>query len=192
MFRAINTKDKLSGRTVVLVDVSGSMEAELSSKSQINRLAAACGVAMLAREVSDDADVWTFSNQTKRVAARHGFALRDAITNSQMHSGTQLGKAVDELNKTDYDRLIVITDEQAHDRVGKPKGRGYIINVGSYKNGVGYGNWVHVDGFSESVFTFANNINTHEGGTHLTGFKTAITRCLNNYANIKAYEAGGF
>ena len=36
--------------------------------------------------------------------------------------------------------------------------------------------------YSENVFSFVNNINTHEGGTHLIGFKTALTRCLNNYA----------
>ena len=40
-------------------------------------------------------------------------------------------------------------------------------------------------GFTESVFTFANNINTHEGGTHLTGFRTALTRCINDYARAK-------
>ncbi|HLD89034.1 MAG TPA: DNA topoisomerase (ATP-hydrolyzing) subunit B [Candidatus Nanoarchaeia archaeon] len=37
------------------------------------------------------------------------------------------------------------------------------------------------DSYNESVFSFANNINTHEGGTHLTGFKTALTRTLNSY-----------
>ncbi|MBN2880498.1 DNA topoisomerase (ATP-hydrolyzing) subunit B [Candidatus Woesearchaeota archaeon] len=37
-------------------------------------------------------------------------------------------------------------------------------------------------GYNDSVFSFVNNINTVEGGTHLTGFKTALTRCVNNYA----------
>jgi hypothetical protein len=48
-------------------------------------------------------------------------------------------------------RLIVITDEQSHDTVPAPKGKGYMINVASYRNGVGAGDWTRVDGFSESV-----------------------------------------
>ncbi len=39
------------------------------------------------------------------------------------------------------------------------------------------------DGFSESIFTFANCVNTIDGGTHLTGFRSAITRVLNDYAH---------
>ncbi|HBE77221.1 MAG TPA: DNA topoisomerase (ATP-hydrolyzing) subunit B [Firmicutes bacterium] len=38
------------------------------------------------------------------------------------------------------------------------------------------------DSYVESVFSFANNINTHEGGTHLSGFRSALTRTLNDYA----------
>jgi DNA gyrase subunit B len=40
------------------------------------------------------------------------------------------------------------------------------------------------DGYAENIFTYTNNINTIEGGTHLTGFQGALTRCVNNY--IKA------
>ncbi|HEU4563128.1 MAG TPA: DNA topoisomerase (ATP-hydrolyzing) subunit B, partial [Gemmatimonadaceae bacterium] len=43
------------------------------------------------------------------------------------------------------------------------------------------------DSYNENVFSFVNNINTHEGGTHLTGFKTALTRVINSYA-----EKGNF
>jgi DNA gyrase subunit B len=38
------------------------------------------------------------------------------------------------------------------------------------------------DGYDEKIFSFANNINTHEGGTHLSGFKAALTRTMNTYA----------
>lgn len=53
------------------------------------------------------------------------------------------------------------------------------------------------DAYDEKVFSFANNINTHEGGTHLVGFKAALTRTMNNYAthnnllkNIKTSISG--
>ena len=40
----------------------------------------------------------------------------------------------------------------------------------------------YTDGYSEIILSFANNINTHEGGTHLTGFRSALTRTFNDYA----------
>ncbi|WP_419161406.1 DNA topoisomerase (ATP-hydrolyzing) subunit B [Candidatus Palauibacter sp.] len=40
----------------------------------------------------------------------------------------------------------------------------------------------YTDAYSENTFTFVNNINTHEGGTHLSGFKGALTRTINSYA----------
>ena len=43
------------------------------------------------------------------------------------------------------------------------------------------------DGYDEKIFTFANNINTHEGGTHLVGFKAALTRTMNTYATNNNY-----
>ena len=44
--------------------------------------------------------------------------------------------------------------------------------------------------YQESIFSFANNINTHEGGTHLSGFRSALTRTLNAYARNKGLLKG--
>ena len=155
MFKSVAMQPKVAGRTIVLVDVSGSMTAPLSRRSEMQRTDAAYGLAVLVRELAEKVVVYSFSDRIVEVPARRGFALRDAINASQPHNGTLLGNAVEWLNKSEgYDRLIVITDEQAHDRVPSPKGKGFVINVASYKNGVGYGKWTHVDGWSESVIDY--------------------------------------
>jgi DNA gyrase subunit B len=46
------------------------------------------------------------------------------------------------------------------------------------------------DGYQENVFSFANNINTREGGTHLTGFRAALTGTISNYAQANGYLKG--
>src|SRR5579864_6461515 len=107
----------LPGKTIVLVDVSGSMTAPLSRRSEMERTDAACGLAVLLREISEKVSVFSFSDDLVEVPARRGFALRDAIDASQPHGSTLLGDAVEKLNHEKYDRLIVITDEQAHDSV---------------------------------------------------------------------------
>ena len=155
MLKSLASADKLPGRTIALVDVSGSMTAPLSRRSEMQRTDAAYGLAVLLREVGREVAVFSFSDSLVEVPARRGFALRDAIDTSQRHNGTYLGKAVEELNRREkYDRLIVVTDEQAHDTVPAPHGKGYVINVASYKNGVGYGKWTHIDGWSESVIEY--------------------------------------
>ncbi len=47
------------------------------------------------------------------------------------------------------------------------------------------------DGYAEAIFTFANNINTREGGMHLVGFKSALTRTANSYASSSGILKGG-
>ena len=155
MLACIAEQEKLPGKTIVLVDVSGSMTAPLSRRSEMQRTDAAYGLAVLLREIGEKVSVFSFSDNLVEVPARRGFALRDAIDASQSHNGTYLGKAVEELNqKQRYDRLIVISDEQAHDTVPRPRGKGHVINVASAKNGVGYGKWTHIDGWSESVVEY--------------------------------------
>jgi 60 kDa SS-A/Ro ribonucleoprotein len=153
MLKSIKDYPRLEGRTRLLIDVSGSMDAALSGQSEMTRLEAACGLAILAREVCETVDIFTFSNDVKKVPPRRGFALRDAIAASQPHGGTYLGKAVAEVDRKG-DRLIVFTDEQSHDKVEAPKGLGYMVNVASYQRGVGNGPWRRVDGFSEAVIAW--------------------------------------
>lgn len=141
------------GRTIILVDVSGSMDARLSAKSDLTRMDAA---ATLASIVPGEVRVFTFSNAVKEVPPRRGMAGVDAVIRSQPHGGTELGKAIEKINTLPHDRLIVVTDEQSHDRVPEPKAaKAYMVNVASARNGVGYGSrWVHIDGFSEAVLGF--------------------------------------
>ena len=161
MLKSVAEQEKLTGKTVLLIDVSGSMNWALSKRSEMKRTDAAYGLAVLLREIGERVAVYSFSDHLVEVPARRGFALRDAIEASQPHNGTYLGKAVEELNtKERYYRLIVITDEQAHDTVPNPKGKGYVINVASNKNGVGYGKWTHIDGWSESVVEYVRMTET--------------------------------
>jgi hypothetical protein len=151
LFGVLDNQPRFKGHTVILVDVSGSMDSVMSAKSDMLRMDAACGLAMCLRELCDDVSIFTFSNHHVEVPPRRGFALRDAIVGSQSSSGTDLGGSVHEANKLVHDRLVVISDEQTRTAVEDPKMTGYMINVAAYRNGVGYGKWNHIDGFSEAV-----------------------------------------
>lgn len=152
----------LDGTTAILVDVSGSMDCPLSGKSDLTRIDAAAALASI---IPGNVRVFTFSHQVVEVPPRRGMAGVDAIKRSQPHAGTYLGAAVRAVNEqVPYDRLIVVTDEQSHDVVGGPNGRGYLINVASYQNGVGYGQWTRIDGFSENVLRFIHEHEADETG----------------------------
>lgn len=157
MYKCIESKTKLGGKTVLLIDVSGSMNDKVSSKSDSTRLDCANGLAILARELFSDVEVYTFSERVAQVPSRRGFALRDAINSSQPHSGTYLGRALADINaRVKYDRIIVFTDEQSADTSTPPQknSQGYVVNVAANKNGVGYGAWNHIDGFSEAILDY--------------------------------------
>jgi hypothetical protein len=154
MLSALKDRPKFAGRTALLVDISGSMNSRISAKSDLNRLDAACGVAMLLRELCEDIVIGRFDTKTELVPPRRGFALRDAI--GQTRGGTSLRQAVAWATDQKYDRIIVLTDEQSTDRPAAPlvPGRGYVINVAANSQGVGYGPWNHIDGWSEGVIDY--------------------------------------
>lgn len=171
MLKACEGKEKIKGNTLLLIDVSGSMDYALSSKGLTQRNEASCGIAILLREICENVEVWTFSERLVLVPPRHGMPLKDAINQSQPHSSTYLGQALKSLNASKnpnipIDRIIVITDEQAHDvppRMDIPNC--YIINVGVDQNGIkNNGQWLTINGFSEHVIDYIMEIEKENSG----------------------------
>ena len=136
------------------------MDSQLARKGETKRMDAAAGLVILLREVAADFEAATFSEKCVTIPPRRGFALGDAIVNSQAHSSTYLKRALEELRDKHgwekLDRVIVITDEQSHDGIAPawtPKA--YVVNVAPYQHGVSYGNgWTHIDGWSERVVDY--------------------------------------
>lgn len=143
----------LPGRTVVAVDISGSMRSKLSEKSELTRIDAAAALGCL---IHGDVRMIVFADGAREVAPRRGLAGVDLIRGKIGVDGygTNIRAAVALADKIGYDRLILVTDEQSATPVGAPKGRGYVINVASYQNGIGYGPWTRINGFSESVLRY--------------------------------------
>lgn len=180
MLLAAGNLPKLSGRTVLVVDTSGSMTQSLSAKSELNRLDTAAALAVLIREQCEDPAIYqTAGDDYKRIHAtalvppRRGMALMDIITTDKLKLGgggiflTQVLNYIYNKEKNGIiDRLIVLTDEQDCDLKLKPADantfgkRNYLINIGSHKNGIAYGKkWdAHIDGFSERVLDFIQEI----------------------------------
>jgi uncharacterized protein with von Willebrand factor type A (vWA) domain len=156
MLKSLTEVPKLKGKTVIVVDNSGSMYGtKVSGKSDLDRSDAAAALAILVREVCETAEVISFSDSPKLVPARRGFALREAIQKATSHSSTMTDSALRLAQLNGYDRIIVITDEQSHQNISAPKtDKAYFINVATYQNGIGYGKWTHIDGWSEAVLQY--------------------------------------
>lgn len=168
MFRCLSAMPKLTGRTALVVDTSPSMWQErISAKSELDRFDAAAAVAVLLREICESVSVYAFNERSYDVPARRGFALRDALAQTKGNASMG-GLAVAEANKHGYDRIIVITDGQWHYPHGGGLAEGnatsvspaplsekaYMVNVATNKNGVGYGKWTQIDGWSEAVVDY--------------------------------------
>lgn len=160
MFKALMGMAKLPGKTAIICDNSGSMGAKVSAKSELSRFDAAGALAILVREICEETVVVSFGTTAHLIPARRGFALRDAIHSAPTGGSTNTQDALLLAAKKGYDRVIVITDEQSHQRVKNPLigTKGYFLNVGNYKNGIGYGEWTHIDGWSEAVLDFIREV----------------------------------
>ena len=184
MFRCLEGHEKLPGKTILIVDVSGSMySGMLSGKSELDRAQVACALAILVREICEEPIVYATAgsdsqktHQTALVPAnRSGFALFDAIyklSDPLGGGGIFLKQVMDFVKREqkDADRIIVITDEQDcdHGVRGDPKladafgDTNYIINVASYKKGIAYGKFHHIDGWSEAVLDYIREFEKSE------------------------------
>lgn len=158
-----SNKEKIKGKTLLLIDISGSMRGTNEER--------AGSLAMIARELCEDIEIKLFGSTQRyrydynkitrecvfKISSRRGFALKDLC--KARNEETELGNAIAICNRfsDEFDRLIVLTDEQTSDSVPNPIfDKSYMINVSTNKNGVGYrGSWTtHIDGWSDTVFNY--------------------------------------
>jgi hypothetical protein len=162
MLRALESADKLPGKTTLLIDVSGSMQSKVSGKSELSRLDAAKALAILLREICEEVEIGCFTTQTQLVAPRRGFAMGDLIGHPR--GGTDCGQATGWANKRGYDRVIMITDEQSTSPIGDPLAgkHAYCVNVAAYQNGVATDKWHRINGWSEAIVSYIQQVEKPE------------------------------
>jgi len=162
--RSAGRLQEIPGHTVVMVDVSGSMDAGLSHRGSMSRMDAAAGLATVFREVCDQVTIGSFSDhyvQLKGKTLPRGTTLAKAIIKSQTHSGTHLASSIDEMLRLtpEFDRLVILTDEQAHSPVFvRAKQPTFIVNLAPYSRGVDWeGPITRINGWSGGVVRFLAN-----------------------------------
>lgn len=180
LLESIDSMEKLEGDTVVLLDTSGSMRSPLSGKGETTCQDVAASMGAIIRGVCNKSIIYTFQEDIQAVpSGRKGFALIDCVRRAPS-GGTSVIDCTNDavrMYKESHNgkypaRVIVVTDEQTNsDGTGRSWRRGttvkldnlpnncngYIINVGTYENGVGYNNscnYVHINGWSENVLKY--------------------------------------
>ena len=176
MINSYTNLPKLKGKTLFIVDVSGSMGARMSEKSDFSRYDAACAMAMLAANQCEDYEiVCTAGNDYTHTGAHRnipypqkGFGIFEQIREANRNIGYGgiftrqcLEWCNDKFKGQKFDRIIVFSDSQDCDfperRTPKPFGTyNYICDVSAHTKGVNYrGIWdAEISGFSEHFITF--------------------------------------
>lgn len=165
---------KLPGFSVFVIDVSGSMGAKISEKSEFNRMEAGAAMAVLAAEMSEHVAIYATAGSdssrvhaTERLKPYRGFALTQEIGNAHQRlsgGGIFTRQCLDYIKtqeKEQPDRIIVFSDSQDCDHPGSglsnPFGKhNYIVDVSPHKNGVNYkGRWTaEISGWSGAFLNF--------------------------------------
>lgn len=175
MLKGLVNAPKLPGHTIFIVDVSGSMEKGISSKSLFDRMTVAAAMAVLAAEMCENITVYATAGNdiarvhaTKLIPSRRGFGLSDAILSARREVGAGgiftrqcLEFVKRENNDHQPDRIIIFSDSQDCDhpllRTPAPFGRhNYIIDVSDHSRGINYdGLWTaEVSGWSEHFLSY--------------------------------------
>jgi 60 kDa SS-A/Ro ribonucleoprotein len=169
----------LPGKTLFIVDISGSMGHLTSGSSSFSRLDQACAMAMLAVNQCEDYEIVITAGSDSKSVGEHrhikypkkGFGLFKQLTEDRLGGGGIFTRQCLDWCKTniggEFDRIIIFSDSQDCDRNSnlKPKPFGknnYIVDVSTHKNGINYkGSWsAEISGWSEHFLTF---IGSYEG-----------------------------
>lgn len=176
MINSYSNLPKLKGKTLFIVDVSGSMGARMSEKSDFTRYDAACAMAMLAANQCEDYEIVCTAGDDSAHTGAHehipypqkGFGIFEQIRGANRNIGYGgiftrqcLEWCSDKFKSQKFDRIIVFSDSQDCDlperRTPKPFGTyNYICDVSAHTKGVNYrGTWdAEISGFSEHFITF--------------------------------------
>ncbi len=173
---AAQSVPEFSGSSLILVDLSPSMAAKLSAKGDVTRMqAASCLGAMLSRQ--DGCDVWGFAANNTQIKLPKGTptllgAEKIEQTSKQVGYGTELAKVLKASLTRHYDRVIILTDEQAADNtwsVLRPylerhiSTQVFVVNLAGYAVGTVDSQHprVHsVGGFSDRVLEWVGALET--------------------------------
>jgi len=175
MLRCLESIQKLPGKTVLIVDSSGSMtQGKVSAKSDLSRLDAAGALAILVKEIAENPVIYATAGSdtarqhaTMQVPARRGFELSRIFSELQLRNqigsgGIFLKQVMDYVYQEERtaDRVIVITDEVDCDTKCDPAqanafgDSNYLINISCNENGIGYKKFTHISGWSEAIIDF--------------------------------------
>ncbi len=157
---SVSNVPKLSGRTLVLTDTSGSMTMPVSRNSKIAHFEIAALFAAAVARKSDDLDLISFASYSERIPFRETQSVLRTIEKvesriGRVGHGTNLGRAVRK-HYAGHDRVVVFSDMQTHDQLPDLAGtKVFVFNTGGYRNTpfrVGDKGHYELGGFTDATF----------------------------------------